>query len=381
MRRRILIYAQHILGIGHLVRASRIARALLAADADVVVVLGGVPVDGIDWGGARLEYLEPIRASDKGYADLVDERGNPVDDALRGRRRKALQAVFEVERPDVLLIEAFPFGRRAMRHELIPALELARSWDHPPVIASSLRDILHENRKAHLNVETAELAERLFDLILVHGDRDLIALDDSYPEAQRVAPLVRYTGIVAPAPAPNLDVPGFDVVVSAGGGAVGQALLTTALAAMKHSVAKEANWCLITGPNLDAETRKSLDAAAPANVTIEAFRPDFVALLHRARLSISQAGYNTAADVLTAQCRSVLVPSAYQGETEQTRRAHLLAGRGLAQVVEEDMLSPKNLAHAIDRAWSGSPPSPDAVPDLSGAEATTRILLEACERR
>ena len=200
MTRRVLIYAQHILGIGHLVRASRIAHALLAADADVVVVLGGVPVDGVGWGNARLEYLEPIRASDKGYADLVDEQGNPIDDALRKRRREALQAVFERERPDALLIEAFPFGRRAMRHELIPALELARSWDAPPVIASSLRDILHENRKVHLNIETADLAERLFDLILVHGDQTLIALGDSYPEARRVAPLVRYTGLVAPPP-------------------------------------------------------------------------------------------------------------------------------------------------------------------------------------
>ena len=381
MTRRVLIYAQHILGIGHLVRASRIARALLAADADVVVVLGGVPVDGVDWGCARLEYLEPIRAGEKGYADLVDEQGNPVDDALRGRRREALQAVFERERPDALLIEAFPFGRRAMRRELVPALELARSWEVPPVIASSLRDILHENRKTHLNVETAELAERLFDLILVHGDRALIALDDSYPEARRVAPLVRYTGIVAPSPDRDLEGPQFDVVVSAGGGAVGQALLTTAIAALPLCAARQANWCLITGPNLDAETGRSLRASAPPNVTIDAFRSDFVALLQRAKLSVSQAGYNTAADILTARCRSVLVPSAYQGETEQTRRAHLLADRGLARVVEEEILSPESLAKAIDAAWNGAAPSADAVPDLAGAEKTAQLLLEACENR
>lgn len=381
MTHRVLIYAQHILGIGHLVRASRIARALLAADADVVVVLGGVPVDGVDWGNARLEYLEPIRASDKGYADLVDEQGNPVDNALRGRRREALQAVFERERPDALLIEAFPFGRRAMRYELIPALELARSWDAPPVIASSLRDILHENRKAHLNAETAELAERLFDLILVHGDQSLIALDDSYPEARRVAPLVRYTGIVAPSPDRALEGPRFDVVVSAGGGAVGQALLTTAIAALPHCAARQAKWCFITGPNLDAETAQSLRASAAPNVTIDAFRSDFVALLQRAKLSVSQAGYNTAADIMTARCRSVLVPSAYQGETEQTRRAHLLANRGLTRVVEEHELSPERLASVIDAAWNGASPPVEAIPDLNGAETTARLLLEACKSR
>ncbi len=381
MRRRVLIYAQHILGIGHLVRASRIARALTAAAADVVVVLGGFPVDGVDWGDARLEYLEPIRAGAEGYADLVDAHGNPVNDALRARRRAALMALFEAERPDAILIEAFPFGRRAMRHELIPALELARSHDKPPVIASSLRDILHENRKAHLNLETAELAERLFDLILVHGDPDLIALGESYPEAGRLAPMVRYTGIVAPQPATRSQGENFDVVVSAGGGAVGRPLLTTTVAAMAHCAPRDARWCLITGPNLDGETRRALASGAPSNVTVEAFRSDFVALLHHARLSISQAGYNTAADVLTARCRSVLVPSAYQGETEQTRRARLLEARGLATVVEEDALTARTLSEAIDRAWNGAPPSPEAIPVLGGAETTAKLLLEACEAR
>ena len=381
MSSRVLIYAQHILGIGHLVRASRIARALQNAGGEVVVVLGGAPVVGVDWGDARLEQLEPIRAGEKGYADLIDAEGNPVSDQLRERRRIALKALFEAERPDAVIVEAFPFGRRAMRHELIPALELARSWVKPPVIASSLRDILHENRKKHLNLETAELAERLFDLVLVHGDPELIALGESYPETERIAPLIRYTGVVAPVSERDLEGAAFDVVASAGGGAVGQNLLMNTVGAVRRCAARDASWCLITGPNLDEETGRSLRAAAPPNVSVVEFRSDFVALLRRAKLSISQAGYNTAADVLTAGCRCVLVPSAYQGETEQTRRAWLLEAKGLAHVVEEDALTPQTLAGAIDRAWNAPPPGERAVLDLNGAAATAKIVLEACEAR
>lgn len=381
MSRKVLIYAQHILGIGHLVRAARVAHALERAGAEVVVVLGGMPVPGIDWGGARLVQLPPIRAGEKGYADLVDARGRPIDDELRLQRRAALIDLFDAERPDALLIEAFPFGRRAMRFELIPALERAREWARPPVIASSLRDILHENRKSRLNLETAELAERLFDLVLVHGDPELIALEASFPETGRIAHLVRHTGIVAPDDGAGLEGPAFDVVVSAGGGAVGQAVLESAMAALPDCAAKDACWCFVTGPNLDDATRRRLAEAAPENAAIVDFRSDFVALLGQAKLSISQAGYNTAADVMTAGCRCVLVPSAYQGETEQTRRARLLRGRGLAQVVEEAALTPKTLAQAIDRAWHGAPMDRRAVPDLAGAEATARIMLEACAAR
>ena len=381
MTRRVLIYAQHILGIGHLVRASRIARALQARGADVTVVLGGMHVAGVDWGQARLEQLPPIRAGDQGYADLVDETGSPVSDGLREERRENLLAIMAAQRPDAVMIEAFPFGRRAMRFELIPALEMVRGSERPPVVAASIRDILHENRKAHLNQQTAELCERLFDLVLVHGDPDLIALGESFPETDRIAHLVRYTGLVAPRPARDIAGEAYDVVVSAGGGAVGQALLRTAIGAIGRCAARDARWLFVTGPNLDPETRDTLAAGAPANVTIEEFRSDFVALLHHARLSISQAGYNTAADVLIARCASVMVPSAYQGETEQTRRAHLLSARGLVDIVEEQELSSTTLAAAIGRAWCRGTMDASAIPDLGGADATARVLLEACGGR
>ena len=279
------------------------------------------------------------------------------------------------------MVEAFPFGRRAMRFELIPALEAARGWPKPPVVASSIRDILHENRKAHLNAQTAELVERLFDLVLVHGDPGLISLGESFPEAERIGPFVRYTGIVAPEPPGELSGPGADVVVSAGGGAVGKLLFETAIEARGLSGAREASWCFITGPNLDDGTAALLRERAGSGVTVEAFRSDFVALLAQARLSISQAGYNTSADILRAGCRSILVPSAYQGETEQTRRAHLLEARGLARAIEEGDLTAARLAEVIDELWTVPAAQDRPVPDLEGAEMTARLLIGAEEAR
>ena len=43
---RVFFYVQHLLGIGHLARASRVADALVADGFDVTIVTGGTPVAG-----------------------------------------------------------------------------------------------------------------------------------------------------------------------------------------------------------------------------------------------------------------------------------------------------------------------------------------------
>src|SRR5690606_12819841 len=156
--------------------------------------------EGIPWAGARLHQLPAIKAGPAGYADLVDAAGRPVDDALRERRRRQLLAELEAIRPDIVLIEAFPFGRRALRFELLPLVEAAAAQAPPALVVSSIRDILHENRKARLNDETVDLLRRHFDLVLVHGDPGLIPIEASFPRADAIADLVRYTGLVAAGP-------------------------------------------------------------------------------------------------------------------------------------------------------------------------------------
>src|SRR5690606_37274599 len=294
--------------------------------------------EGIPWAGARLHQLPAIKAGPAGYADLVDAAGRPVDDALRERRRRQLLAELEAIRPDIVLIEAFPFGRRALRFELLPLVEAAAAQAPPALVVSSIRDILHENRKARLNDETVDLLRRHFDLVLVHGDPGLIPIEASFPRADAIADLVRYTGLVAAGPASAQAEDTGDVIVSAGGGAVGEALLRAAVAARPLTRHADARWTIVTGPNLPEPVRRDLEREAGAGVAIRRFVADLPAALAAARVSVSQCGYNTAADVLAAGCRAVFVPIAYQGETEQVRRARLLEARNLAVVVEEPEL-------------------------------------------
>ncbi len=380
MTHRVLFYVQHILGIGHLSRAARLVAAMSDAGIEVTVALGGVPVNGIDWSGARIAELPAITSGAGGYADLVTVEGKPLDDVFREHRRDTLLSLFDDVAPDVLITEAFPFGRRAMRFELLPLLERARAMDNGPVTGCSIRDILHENRKPGLNEKTVGLLDRYFDFVFVHGDESFIALKESFPLAHTIAPAVRHTGIVSAGSDGVLTGKAYDVVVSAGGGAVGELLLMSAAEALAGAAAGALSCALVTGPNLAQSAADRLRDAAAPNIAIETFRADFPALLKHARLSISQCGYNTAADVLRARCRAVFVPSAYQGETEQTRRAGLLKERGLAQVVPEAELSRDTLAAAIDAALQSREPDWSRAPDLDGAARFAAMMFDAGSR-
>ncbi|MDO1582913.1 glycosyltransferase family protein [Rhizobium oryzicola] len=368
---RVFFYVQHLLGIGHLVRASRIAEAMVSAGMEVTLVTGGSRIEGFPKPGVRHVQLPTVLASSSSFSGLAQEDGTPVDATFEAQRTARLLQVFHDQQPDVVLIEAFPFGRRQMRFELLPLLDAISKASPRPLLLSSVRDILQENRKPGRDQETVDHIKVHFDGILVHGDPSFVRLEETFPLAADIADKVFYTGLVAPGePEPSTDH--FDVVVSAGGGAVGGALINAALDA-QQLLGDQRRWCVITGPNLPQLEFETLGARVPPNVSLFRFRPDFPNLLPKAEVSISQAGYNTVCDLLRARCASILIPFASGGETEQTVRAQKLEEMGLAIVVEEADLSGEAVADALQRAaMLRSPPTMNM--HLDGAHQTSRII-------
>ncbi|MGL6210805.1 MAG: glycosyltransferase [Paracoccaceae bacterium] len=189
-----------------------------------------------------------------------------------------------------------------------------------------------------------------------------------------------YGGLVAaPLPPPTEDR--FDIVVSAGGGAVGAALLNAAATAA-GALPPDLTWALISGVNMPATAFAALQAALPPNATLIRFRTDFGGLLRRATLSISQAGYNTVCDVLQAGCRSLLVPFVAGGETEQGLRAHRLQALGLAHVLQETDLA--GIPDAVAKALAAPAPLPNRL-DMNGADQAAALMhalvMQRSERR
>ena len=363
---KVLFYVQHLLGIGHLKRAATLAQALRAAGFQVALVSGGAPVSGISVD----MQLAPASAADMTFRTLLDENGRPVDEAWKRSRAAALLDVWRALHPEVLLIELFPFGRRQMRFELMPLLEDARRLTPRPLVVCSVRDLLQP--RPDREQETADLAARFFDRILVHGDPRLASFERTFSAAGALAGRLHYTGYVV-APAPEPTAVGAEVLVSAGGGAVGRRLLETAIAAREQTLLRGSTWRLLAGINCSDADFRELGRLAKPGIALERSRADFQQLLASCALSVSQAGYNTVAETLQARVRAVLVPFAAGGETEQSLRAEILAARGAAVVLPEASLTPAALAHAVNRAARASRPAADLV-DLNGAQRSAELL-------
>lgn len=373
----IFIWVQHLLGVGHLHRAAAIARGASEAGLSVTMASGGPREPAVDLGKARLIHLPSARAADAAFTAILDAEGHPIDDAWRRRRRDALMEAVEDAAPRVVVLELFPFGRRKFDFELIPLLEKTHAMTDRPLVAVSVRDIIEppdESQKA----ETAIARITAYvDRVMVHGDPSFCRLEENYPWANAIADRIVYTGYIsavshAPKGYRPASAAAGEVIVSAGGGAVGERLYRIATEAAARQPAGGPPWRILVGGHGTLRPADIRHAALPRHVTVEPARPDFQALLARASCSVSQAGYNTVTDILAAGTPAVFVPYAQQGETEQTLRATRLAERGRAVVVPESSLTPERLLDAVACARRSTVPPPSV--DLDGIAGTVRCL-------
>lgn len=375
MSRPVLFWVQHLLGIGHQRRAAAIARACAGAGLDVTYVSGGMPIADLDLSGCRFQQLPPLRSTDETFSGLLDEAGNPAGEALMQRRAAMLSEIVDDLDPGVLVTETYPFGRRPFRHELDPVIRRVSARGH---CVASVRDILVKKPDPEKYRRAAELANSHFSAVLVHEPEGLNGFHSTFPFAKEIAPLIRQTGYAAEVTASGEVREGGDgygeVLVSGGGSAVGLSLYRQALAARALSgQAAHLTWRLLVPPVIPDDIFAALQEKAGDGIIIERTRPDFTALLSRAALSVSMAGYNTVAEAQQAGVRMLLKPFANTTETEQDDRARALEAAGRAVRIDAADDDPASLAAAVDRALELPEPVVDSA-DFRGAERSARII-------
>ncbi len=349
----VFIYVQHLLGIGHLRRISFLAEALANQQFEVHLISGGVPVSNLVINNVQLHQLSPVRATNGLFNELVDEFDQAIDQRWKHSRCESLLALFEAIAPNVLITETFPFGRRMMRFELLPLLQQAKQRSNPPLILSSIRDILQPKQKQQRNQEVLDLIDQYYDKVLVHGDDSIATLDATFPLASKILDKIVYTGYIVD-PVTPIEAWGStkmtEVLVSGGGGAASLPLLQTAIKAQPLSDLKDHTWRLLVGHNINQTEFEKLQQQAHSGMIIERNRNDFFSLLKACTVSVSQAGYNTVMDILKAEAHAVIVPYSESGELEQTIRAKLLQQQDRVICIEESVMNAKTLAEAIDQA-------------------------------
>jgi predicted glycosyltransferase len=371
------------MGMGHLVRALALAEAF--SDHFHVVLLSGgeLPREIKLPPTVVIKSLPPLALRD---GQLISHDASYTLQEVKQTRTSIILETLQELKPDVLVTELFPFGRRKFEFELLPLLEAATTGNRPaPLIVCSVRDILVSRHAGREKFEqrAITMCNRFFDLVLVHSDPSFSCFDDSFSVA-KLRPQILHTGFVFGKrsfrqQALHERAP---IVVSAGGGLYGYELLRAAIAA--HAMldaAEQTRMKVIAGPFLPAEQFDDLCAAIQQRKDIQLVRyvPDLSEELSKARASISQCGYNTALETLETGIPALIVPFGEAGEDEQIVRARRLEQLGAVRMLHPRFLSAPRLAEEMQRLLHWRPRSLEL--NVDGARHSAEILLESLRAR
>jgi len=384
-RIRAILHCVTRVGIGHFVRTREIARAV-AERHDAYLVDDGAPVPdrAIHAGIHRISVPPVVREGGRlrsGRADVT------LKETLIMRRERLVRAVRSI-RPDIVLIEHFPFSKLEHRSEILPMIEAARAVNPGVLVVCSVRDLSPQPNYLSVGADyerqVLDTLHEWFDALVVHSDPHFVELGDSLKWVSSIRLPIAYTGYVAEPLSPSsveADRPGAigartgQIIVTAGGRR-DTALYDVSTSAWfelkrRQKIAGR-SMSLIAPAGTDPGEivdRRWLDA--DMGLSVEQFSPALVDRLRSADLSISQAGYNTCTNILVSGVRAIVVPNS--NSADQVQRARLLSQHRLCRTLDPAFIDPLLLANAIENELESVQPLSHNI-DLDGAQNTVELL-------
>ncbi len=383
--KRVFLYSHDTFGLGHLRRNLAIARRLLADRGTFsVLLLTGSPVAEI-WDMPPGLEVQPLPPVVKTGAERYEAREpGKLFGMVKGYREALILKLVLRDRPDIFLVDHAPAG---MNGELLSTLALIRQELPKTRVVLGLRDILDSPgavRALWAEQNIHALLETAYDAILVYGSLSLFDVAAGYGLNAKTAARLLYCGhVVAPVASRAVD-PCWDssrtasrpvVLVTAGGGGDGFALMQAYLHALPPADMTSFYSVIVTGPLMPSAERDMLERLAQGRDDVElvAYTTNLVPSLKAASLVVSMAGYNTTAELIALRQSAILVPRAAP-RAEQLLRARQLAALGLVRMVEPDHDLVERLAALVPEALLAPPASNWAQLDLGGADRVAEIL-------
>ena len=385
---RVLMYSQDSYGLGHLRRVTTLANSLVAERPDLSVLLVvDSPVapffdlqDHIDF--VKLPTVVKVAAGVFRPGRLLLSYG-----LVKAMRSTVIREVLTGFQPDLVLVDHMPGGAN---RDLVPALRLVRSLNHPTRVVLGVRDII-DNPSVTCDVWRREgfydTLKRYYDSVLIYGSPEIFPTASAYRIDSALPSGVRYCGYVcnmdpvkgADVIRAKLDIVGDDpiIVVMAGGGADAFRLMQTYLDALPLVNGNvRANTVMVTGPFMAEEQRKALrDLARERGVQVRTSVGDSLSHLNAADLVVSMAGYNTMSEILRFKKRAIIVPR-NGPSAEQRMRATIFQERGLVAMIDPLELTPARLAASIVQQMSTRTPQSFAgMPTMHGISTVKNMLL------
>ncbi|CCO24701.1 glycosyltransferase family protein [Maridesulfovibrio hydrothermalis] len=383
---KVIHYCQHVLGMGHFFRSLEIAKAL--DKEQVIFVAGGTKPNQELPANVKYYQLSGL-CMDENFGGLMPTTADRKLEDVKKERADSIFRLFEKEKPDVFLIELFPFGRKAFRFELIPVLDAIKEGRFGDVkVICSLRDILVERDDGGKHeARCVKYLNKYFDLLLIHSDPKIASLDETFKALNQITIPYTYTGFAARQPksdirdklrkkygiADNEKL----LIASAGGGKVGGELMNSVFDAFSAMQLEKTRMFMFTGPFFDQNKFDKIynSAADYENIIVEKFATDFTDLLTAADAMISMAGYNTCMDILTSGTPSAVLP--FNQNHEQRMRAEKIAKHIPLKILESKDLIASGMEDVINTLLIRNRSTQNHGIDLDGASKSAQAIRKS----
>lgn len=376
---KVLMYSHDSFGLGHLRRTLALAEAFVRRGSGVsVLILTGSTVSGTFGMSPGIDILK-LPSAVKVASGVYEPSRMPVSfDRLKKLRSGLILSAVQSFDPDAFVVDKAPLG---MKREVYPALEFLREERPSTLTVLGLRDVMDDPdliRRNWTEGRIVEAIERLYDIVLVYGPREIYDPLPEYGLSEDTLRRCRYVGYVGREPSfedvSDLAFPPGYVLVTAGGGGDGFELIKNYLEGLRGPE-PPFDSLVLTGPMMDDESKRRIEGLARGlRVRVLEFRADMERLIGRAGAVVSMGGYNSTIELLVARKPALLVPRV-EPRVEQLIRAERLSRLGLVEMIHPDDLSPATMRAGVEKLLERDPASAPAVEvDLSGASRAVELV-------
>lgn len=360
--KKILVYSHDAYGLGNIRRMLEITSHLVDSDPEVsVLLISGSPMLHAFRIPPRVDYIKLpcVARSEKGES-VVKSLGLSYPDTIRLRTDVIMMALMNFA-PDLVLVDKKPYG---IADELAPALTMMREAGRRPKCVLLLRDILDAPETTIAQWEKGGYHRAIgehYDQVLVVGTEEVFDAAGEYRFPESTARKLRYCGYIKrPAPRKSAEQVCAEaglrhdrplVLVTAGGGGDGYAMMRTYLDGLAGRLERGFETLLVSGPEMSPAQREEIFtlAAQVGGVAVREFADDMMSCMNAADVVISMAGYNTVCELLTLKKKTILIPRVVP-VAEQWIRAERMQRLGLLRTIHPDALTPDGLIAAVEEA-------------------------------
>ncbi|MEO1709961.1 MAG: glycosyltransferase [Pseudomonadota bacterium] len=385
---RVLMYSHDTFGLGHLRRTRAIAHALVERHKQLsVLIISGSSIAGAFDFKSRVDFVKVpsvIKLRNGEYTSL----SNHIDIAdTLGMRRAIIETAAVQFAPDVFIVDKEPRGLKGELDTTLP--QLARQGCS---IVLGLREVLDAPatvRREWSASGAMECVRDYYERIWVYGSKDFHDPLEGVDLPEPVRERIDHVGFLARTVPKIMNpmrrkLPDDFVLVTAGGGGDGADMMRYVLSALKHDRNLRQPYVLVLGPFMSIREKSEIrhKASRLENVVVLDFDTQLEALMQKARAVVAMGGYNTFCELLSFDCRALIVPRKTP-RVEQLIRAKRASEFGLCSMIDPDEASdPRRMAKALfdltDRA------RPSATPyrvDLKGLDRISATVASIAKSR